>query len=122
MMIRVMYSDLRQDMVSPEALDRLLALRRVKKFKRCSGWVPVGYDRVRSTGGGATTAQNGVIYHPNGGGWRVKASSLLDICCRPFHFCVWRGPSPFCPGIIAEKALNRRDRRCTLSPPNRGGT
>ncbi len=50
MMIRVMYSDWRLDMVSPEALDRLLALRRVKKFKRFSGWVHVGIDRLRGTG------------------------------------------------------------------------
>ena len=52
MMIRVMYSDWRQDMVSPEALDRLLALRRVKKFKRFSGWVRVGFDSVRGSGRG----------------------------------------------------------------------
>jgi hypothetical protein len=40
-------------MVSPEALDRLLALRRVKKFKRFSGWVHVGFDSVRGTGRGS---------------------------------------------------------------------
>ncbi|OHB26622.1 MAG: hypothetical protein A2X84_04985 [Desulfuromonadaceae bacterium GWC2_58_13] len=51
MMIRVMYSDWRQDMVSAEALDRLLALKRVKKFKRFNGWVNVGYDSIRGTGG-----------------------------------------------------------------------
>ncbi|WP_432822535.1 GSU3473 family protein [Trichloromonas sp.] len=52
MMIRVMYSDWRQDLVTPAALDRLLALKRVKKFKRFSGWVHVGHDRIRGAGGG----------------------------------------------------------------------
>jgi len=52
MMIRVMYSDWRQDVVSPRALDRLLALKRVKKFKRLSGWVNVGCDPLRGMGGG----------------------------------------------------------------------
>lgn len=51
MMIRVMYSDWRQDRVSPEALERLLALNRVKKFERLSGWVRVGSDRIRGLGG-----------------------------------------------------------------------
>jgi hypothetical protein len=50
MMIRVMYSDWRQDRVSPEALDRLLALKRVKKFERFNGWVHVGFDRIRGLG------------------------------------------------------------------------
>ncbi len=51
MLIRVMYSDWRQDTVTPEQLNHLLALKRVKKFKRFSGWVQVGYDRLRGVGG-----------------------------------------------------------------------
>jgi hypothetical protein len=51
MMIEVMYSDWRRDVVGPEALDRLLALKRVKKFKRFNGWVNVGCDRLRGVGG-----------------------------------------------------------------------
>ncbi len=52
MLIRVMYSDWRQDTVTPEQLDHLLTLKRVKKFKRFSGWVQVGSDRLRGAGGG----------------------------------------------------------------------
>ena len=55
MLIQVMYSDWRQDKVSPAALERLLNLKRIKKFKRVSGWVRVGYDRIRGTGGGCYT-------------------------------------------------------------------
>jgi len=48
MMIRVMYSDGRFDMVKPEMLDQLLVKHGVTSFKRSSGWAVVGRDPLRS--------------------------------------------------------------------------
>ena len=50
MMIRVMYSDGRFDMVKPDLLDNLLERQTVTSFKRSSGWAVVGRDPVRSRG------------------------------------------------------------------------
>jgi hypothetical protein len=50
MMIRVMYSDDRFDMVKPSMLDNLLDQQAVTSFKRTSGWAVVGRDQIRSSG------------------------------------------------------------------------
>jgi len=51
MMIRVMYSDGRFDLVKNTMLDQLLAKNRVASFKRSGGWAVVGRDPVRGAGG-----------------------------------------------------------------------
>ena len=50
MMIRVMYSDGRFDMVKPGLLEQLLRQEAITSFKRSSGWVVVGRDPLRGTG------------------------------------------------------------------------
>lgn len=50
MMIRIMYSDGRFDMVKPSMLDNLLERQSVTSFKRSSGWAVVGRDPIRSAG------------------------------------------------------------------------
>jgi hypothetical protein len=50
MMIRVMYSDGRFDMVKPELLDSLIKEQAVTSFKRASGWAVVGRDPIRNSG------------------------------------------------------------------------
>ena len=50
MMIRVMYSDGRFDMVKPSLLEKLLKEEAVTSFKRSSGWVVVGRDPIRGSG------------------------------------------------------------------------
>lgn len=50
MMIRVMYSDGRFDVVKQGTLDQLLDNNRVASFKRSSGWAVVGRDPLRGTG------------------------------------------------------------------------
>jgi hypothetical protein len=49
MMIRVLYSDGRFDMVKPDMLDTLLNRQIVSSFKRNSGWAVVGRDAIRSS-------------------------------------------------------------------------
>ncbi len=52
MIIRVMYSDDKYDMVKDYFLDALIASGRIKKFYRQSeGWVNVENTRVRGMGG-----------------------------------------------------------------------
>ena len=48
MLIRVMYSDGRFDMVKPSVLDNLLEQQVVTSFKRSDGWAVVGRDALRS--------------------------------------------------------------------------
>lgn len=50
MMIRVMYNDWRQDLVKPAILDQLIGDKKIRMFKRASGWVNVKYDRLRGMG------------------------------------------------------------------------
>lgn len=50
MMIRVMYSDGRFDMVKPSLLEQLLKQEAITSFKRSSGWVVVGRDPTRGLG------------------------------------------------------------------------
>jgi hypothetical protein len=52
MMIRVMYSDGRFDMVKPGMLDNLLNRQVVTSFKRNAGWAVVGRDSIRSSSRG----------------------------------------------------------------------
>ena len=52
MMIRVMYSDGRFDMVKPGMLDNLLNRQVVTSFKRNTGWAVVGRDAIRSSSRG----------------------------------------------------------------------
>jgi hypothetical protein len=49
MMIRVMYSDGRFDMVKPGMLDNLLNRQVVTSFKRNAGWAVVGRDAIRNS-------------------------------------------------------------------------
>lgn len=49
MMIRVMYSDGRFDMVKPNMLDNLLDRQAVTSFKRNTGWAVVGRDQIRKS-------------------------------------------------------------------------
>lgn len=49
MMIRVMYSDGRFDMVKPPMLDNLLSRQVVTSFKRNTGWAVVGRDPLRTS-------------------------------------------------------------------------
>lgn len=49
MLIRVMYSDGRFDMVKPNVLDNLLDQQIVTSFKRTNGWAVVGRDAIRSS-------------------------------------------------------------------------
>ena len=51
MMIRVMYSDGRFDLVKQMMLDLLLAKDRIASFRRSSGWAVVGRDPIRGVGG-----------------------------------------------------------------------
>ena len=53
MMIRVMYSDGRFDLVKPVTLDLLLRQDALASFKRSSGWAVVGRDPLRGSGGDA---------------------------------------------------------------------
>ncbi|MGK2944985.1 MAG: GSU3473 family protein [Desulfuromonadales bacterium] len=49
MMIRVMYSDGRFDMVKSGMLDNLINQQKVSSFKRSTGWTVVGRDQIRSS-------------------------------------------------------------------------
>lgn len=51
MMIRVMYSDGRFDLVKGNQLEPLLERNKVASFKRGNGWAVVGRDPVRGRGG-----------------------------------------------------------------------
>jgi hypothetical protein len=53
MMIRVMYSDGRFDLVKKPMLDQLLEQNRLASFKRSDGWAVVGRDPIRSSGNSA---------------------------------------------------------------------
>jgi len=47
MMIRVMYTDGRFDMVKSQMLDNLLEENKVTRFMRSTGWAFVGRDPIR---------------------------------------------------------------------------
>jgi hypothetical protein len=58
MLIQVAYLDDRYDYLKDFQLDRLLELRQVAKFRRCSGWVKVGEDPIRQGN------KNNIYYGP----------------------------------------------------------
>lgn len=47
MLIRVVYTDGRNDMVQPFVLDRLIEKEALLSFQRATGWVVMGVDPVR---------------------------------------------------------------------------
>lgn len=47
MLIPVIYEDDSYDMVEDYLLNELIVTKRIKAFKRSSGWVRIGQDRVR---------------------------------------------------------------------------
>ncbi len=51
MMIRVMYSDGRFDLIKPNLLDQLLGQNCLASFKRSEGWAVIGRDPLRGAGG-----------------------------------------------------------------------
>jgi hypothetical protein len=51
MMIRVMYSDGRFDLVKPTMLNQLLEQNILASFKRSDGWAVIGRDPLRGSGG-----------------------------------------------------------------------
>ena len=51
MMLRVMYTDGTFDQVNRFMLEALIQSRRVKKFKRASGWADVNAYQIRSKEG-----------------------------------------------------------------------
>ncbi len=50
-MIRVKFRNGRDDEVSPQELDSLITANKLKSFRRSSGWVEIGRDRIRGLGG-----------------------------------------------------------------------
>ena len=51
MLIKVIYQNDKYDMVKPINLDTLLFSNKIKKFLRSEGWVTVGVDKIRGSGG-----------------------------------------------------------------------
>jgi len=49
MLIRVMYTDGRFDMVKPQILDNLLETKKVSSFKRTESWAVIGHDTLRGS-------------------------------------------------------------------------
>jgi hypothetical protein len=47
MLIPVVFSNGRQDMVKPFILERLIETKEITSFKRASGWVVIGRDSIR---------------------------------------------------------------------------
>jgi hypothetical protein len=55
--IKVQYCNNNLGEVKPYQLEKLISLGRVKKFYRSRGWVIVGKDRMRGTGGSYSGAE-----------------------------------------------------------------
>jgi hypothetical protein len=51
MLIKVIYQNDKHDMVKPIMLNTLLFANKIKKFLRSEGWISVGIDNIRGTGG-----------------------------------------------------------------------
>lgn len=49
MLLRVIYPDGKQDMVKDVYLDHLIETKKIKAFKRSSGWAILGVDFVRDS-------------------------------------------------------------------------
>jgi hypothetical protein len=50
-LIRVLYKDNKYDYVQDARLDELIRAGKISQFHRSDGWVTVGHDPVRGTGG-----------------------------------------------------------------------
>jgi len=50
MVIRVMYHNMKYDMVTASSLDELIASGKIKKFLRSDGWATIGISPIRGTG------------------------------------------------------------------------
>jgi hypothetical protein len=51
MFVRVIYNTGRHDEVKPFHLDKLISSGQIIKFLRSDGWVTLGVDPIRGTGG-----------------------------------------------------------------------
>lgn len=51
MVIRVMYHDLKYDMVKASSLGELIVAGKIKKFLRSDGWATIGISPIRGIGG-----------------------------------------------------------------------
>jgi hypothetical protein len=51
MLISVIFRDGKRGLIMAHLLEDLLAYRKIKKFLRLEGWVTVGVDPVRESGG-----------------------------------------------------------------------
>jgi hypothetical protein len=49
--IKVVYSDDTQGVLKPFQLGKLISMGKIKKFYRSGGWVTIGVDPIRGTGG-----------------------------------------------------------------------
>lgn len=49
--IKVVYSDDTQGVLKPFQLDKLISMGKIKKFYRSGGWITIGVDPIRGTGG-----------------------------------------------------------------------
>lgn len=49
MLIPIVYSNGRQDLVKPFVLDRLIEDRKISSFRRAAGWVVIGRDPIRNS-------------------------------------------------------------------------
>lgn len=52
MIIWVKYKSEKYDMVKDTFLDELISSQKIQKFYRSDGWVTIGVDPIRGTGGG----------------------------------------------------------------------
>jgi putative component of membrane protein insertase Oxa1/YidC/SpoIIIJ protein YidD len=48
MLIQINYADGRHDYVKDFVLDHLIESKEIARFRRCTGWVTIGVDPVRS--------------------------------------------------------------------------
>jgi len=51
MVIRVMYHNMKYDMVKASSLDELISSGKIKKFLRSEGWAIIGISPIRGFGG-----------------------------------------------------------------------
>lgn len=61
MVIRVMYHNLKYDMVKSSSLDELIASGKIKKFLRSDGWATIGISPIRGIGGNYEGAERRVL-------------------------------------------------------------
>ena len=51
MIMQVMYQNNKESRIDSNFLDQMIELNKIKMFMRSDGWVKVGMDRTRGTGG-----------------------------------------------------------------------